>query len=323
MMLPQTERYLDLAQQGRNAWWRYALGAATIAFFWLVLGYAPYLLLVGAGVSDQMLEYLAVNFSIFMMLAGLVLTVKLIHGRPLLSLVTPEARVDWRRVGHSALVWAVIAAVIVVIENLLYPDRYYLSFDPGRFFVFLAIVLVLTPIQTTAEELVFRGYAMQGLGLLTRRPALIAVASSLIFTAPHLLNPEVHVHGVLIMAANYFVIGMLLATDHAARRAARARRGGACGEQRVSRARRQLRGLGADDRIDLHCARARSGLFSRDDDCRDARLSLVDVPAWAAGEELNRQARQGATKTIIEPPRRREKQEQQLNRRDAERNNNN
>jgi membrane protease YdiL (CAAX protease family) len=212
MMSPETGRYLDLAHQGRNAWWRYALGAVTIAFFWLVLGYVPYLLLVGAGVSDQMLEYLAVNFSIFMMLAGLVLTVKLIHRRPLLSLVTPEARLDGRRVWRGALVWAVIAAVIVVIEHLLFPDRYYLSFDPERFFVFLALVLVLTPIQTTAEELVFRGYAMQGLGLLTRRPALIAVASSLFFTAPHLLNPEVHQHGVLIMAANYFVIGMLLAT---------------------------------------------------------------------------------------------------------------
>jgi hypothetical protein len=211
-MQSQTSRYLDLARQGRNAWWCYALGAFTIAFFWLVLGYVPYLLLVGAGVSDQLLEYLAVNFSIFMMLAGLVLTVKLIHRRSLLSLVTPEARLDGRRVWRGALVWTVIAAVIVVIEHLLFPDRYYLSFDVERFLVFLAVVLVLTPIQTTAEELVFRAYAMQGIGLLTRRPALIAVASSLIFTVPHLLNPEVHQHGVLIMAANYFVIGMLLAT---------------------------------------------------------------------------------------------------------------
>ena len=211
-MLPQTSRYLDLARQGKNAWWRYALGALTIAFFWLVLGYVPYLLLVGAGFRDQLLEYLAVNFSIFMMLAGLVLTVKLIHRRPLLSLITPKARLDGRRMGRGALVWAVIAAVVVVIEHLLFPDRYYLSFDPERFFVFLALVLVLTPIQAGTEELVFRAYAMQGLGLLTRRPALIAVASSLVFTVPHLLNPEVHEHGVLIMAANYFVIGMLLAT---------------------------------------------------------------------------------------------------------------
>jgi hypothetical protein len=211
-MSPQTERYLDLALQGRNAWWRYALGTFTIAFFWLILGYVPYLLLVGAGLSDQLLEYLAVNFSIVMMLAGLALTVKLIHRRPLLSLITPELRVSWRRIGQAALAWCVIAAVISVVEHALYADRYYLSFNPGRFFVFLAPVLVLTPIQTTAEELVFRGYAMQGFGLLTRRPALVAVASSLAFTVPHLLNPEVDRHGALIMAANYFAIGMLLAT---------------------------------------------------------------------------------------------------------------
>ena len=211
-MTPQTERYLDLALQGRNAWWRYALGAFTVAFFWLVLGHVPYLLLLGAGLSDQLLEYLAVNFTIFMMLAGLVLTVKLIHRRPLLSLITPEARVDWARIARGALVWTAIAAVIVLAEHLLYPDRYYVSFDAGRFFPFLALVLVLTPVQAATEELVFRAYAMQGLALLTRRPAWLAVASSLLFTAPHLRNPEVHQYGMLIMAANYFAIGMLLAT---------------------------------------------------------------------------------------------------------------
>jgi membrane protease YdiL (CAAX protease family) len=212
MMPPQTERYLDLVLQGRNAWWRYALGALTIAVFWLVLGYVPYLLLVQTGLGDQMLEYLAVNFSIFMMLAGLVLAVKLIHRRPLLTLVTPELRVEWSRIARGALVWAAIAAVIVMIEHALFPDRYYLSFDAERFFVFFALVLVLTPIQATTEELVFRAYAMQGLALLMRRPALLAVVSSLIFTVPHLLNPEVHQYGVLLMAANYFAIGMLLAT---------------------------------------------------------------------------------------------------------------
>lgn len=211
-MTPRTERYLDLARQGKNAWWRYLLGAVTIAFFWLGLGYVPYLLLLAAGANDHLIDYLAVNFSIFMMLAGLALTVKFIHGRPLLTLVTPEAGVDWMRIARGALVWAVIAAAMVVIEDALFPARYYLSFDAGRFFVFLGVVLVATPVQAATEELVFRAYAMQALGFLTRRPALIAVASSVIFTVPHLLNPEVHHYGVLIMAANYFAIGMLLAT---------------------------------------------------------------------------------------------------------------
>jgi membrane protease YdiL (CAAX protease family) len=146
------------------------------------------------------------------MLAGLVVTVTLIHRRPLRSLVTPDARVDLRRAGRGALVWAGVAVATVGIEHLLFPARYYLSLDLERFLPFLAAVLVLTPIQCATEELVFRSYAMQGLGLVTRRPALIAVASSLIFAVPHLMNPEVGQHGALIMAANYFTIGLLLAT---------------------------------------------------------------------------------------------------------------
>ena len=211
-MSPQTGRYLELARLGKNQWWRYVLGACTIAFFWLVLGYVPYLLLLGTDLNEPLLDYLAVNFSIFMMFGGLAVSVKLIHRRPLSSLITPESRLDWRRMARGAVVWGVLAILVVVAEHALYPGRYYLSFNPERFFVFLALVLVLTPIQSAVEELVFRGYAMQGLGLLARNPALIAIASSVLFTLPHLLNPEVYRHGMLIMAANYFAIGMLLAT---------------------------------------------------------------------------------------------------------------
>ena len=141
-MSPSAERYLDLAREGRNDWWRYVLGVLTITFFWLVLGYVPYFLLLDSGVeSGPLLDFVALNFSIFLMLAGLAVTVKFIHGRTLLSLVAPDARVDWRRIGRSALVWTVIAAVIVVTEHLLFPERYYLSFNPERFPPFLAAVL--------------------------------------------------------------------------------------------------------------------------------------------------------------------------------------
>lgn len=213
MLTPQTSRYLDLARVGQNDWWRYALGVSTIAFFWLVPGHVPYVFLLGGGVeTDPLLDFIAINFSLLMMLAGLAVTVRLIHRRPLLSLVTFAARMDWRRAGRGALAWAVITAAIVLVEHLLFPGRYYLSFNPDRFLPFLAAVLVLTPLQCATEELVFRGYAMQGLGLLTRRPAVIAAASSIAFTVPHLLNPEVAQHGVSVMAANYFVLGLLFAT---------------------------------------------------------------------------------------------------------------
>lgn len=208
-----TEEYLDLARLGHNEWWRYVLGALIIAGSWLGLGLVPYVLLSSADIFDPRLDFIAVNLSIFVMLAGLVVTVKWLHRRPLLSLITPEARIDWRRMGRGAVVWLAIAAVLSLVEFLLFRDRFYLSFNAARFVPFLLLVLLLTPLQAATEELVFRGYAMQGFGCLTRNPAMIAILSSVVFTVPHLLNPEVQQHGILLMAANYFAIGMLLATS--------------------------------------------------------------------------------------------------------------
>src|SRR5688572_30201401 len=111
-MRAETEQFLDLARLGKNAWWRYVLGVCTIGFFWVVLGYVPYMLLLEAGlVPTPMLEFVAVNLSIFMMLAGVAVTVKWIHGRPLLSLVAPDLRIDWRRVARGAGAWLAIGAV--------------------------------------------------------------------------------------------------------------------------------------------------------------------------------------------------------------------
>jgi membrane protease YdiL (CAAX protease family) len=211
-MRPETERYLDLARLGHNAWWTYALGVVVIALFWLVWGQVPYVLLHHAGLAtDPLLEFVAINLSIFMMLAGLAVAVKVIHGRPLASLVAPDLRIDWARMGRAAAAWLVLGAAMALAEHVLYPGRYYLSYDPGRFYPFLVAVFLLTPLQAASEELVFRGYLMQGLGLIIRSPLAIAVASSAAFTLPHMLNPEVEMHGAAIMAANYFAIGMLLA----------------------------------------------------------------------------------------------------------------
>jgi membrane protease YdiL (CAAX protease family) len=140
-----------------------------------------------------------------------VVAVKLIHRRPLMTLVASGDRVDWRRIARAALVWTVIGLIAAFVEHLLHPERYSLTFRAERFFAFAAVALLLTPLQAATEELVFRGYVMQGLGLVFKRPAVIAMLSAALFALPHLLNPEVEQHGLLLMGATYFVIGWVLA----------------------------------------------------------------------------------------------------------------
>jgi uncharacterized protein len=210
-MLPQTERYLALAALGRNEWWRYLLGAAVILFSWIVLGWVPYVWLAAHGRQELLLQFLAVNFSIIMMLAGLAVAVKFIHRRPLMTLVTGGRAVDWGRIAGAAMVWAVLGLATIGVEHLLSPERYYLSFSAERFLPFATVALVVTPLQTATEELVFRGYVMQGLGLVVKHPVVIAVASAALFVLPHLLNPEAQQHGAALLGASYFVIGLLLA----------------------------------------------------------------------------------------------------------------
>ncbi|MGQ0749565.1 MAG: lysostaphin resistance A-like protein [Betaproteobacteria bacterium] len=203
-------RYLALVHEGRNEWWRYLLGVVLILFCWLVLGYLPYLWMLADGAITPFDLYLAVNFSIFMMLAGLAFVMRFLHRRPVMTLMNPERRLDWRRIGQAAVVWSAIGLTAAVVEHGLFPDRYYLTFNAGQFFLFAAIAIVLTPLQTTTEELVFRGYAMQALSLRVRQPLVIAAASALIFTLPHLMNPEMR-HGAVLLAASYYTIGFLLA----------------------------------------------------------------------------------------------------------------
>ncbi len=210
MITPATQ-FLALADTGRNAWWRYVLGMAFIAASWIFGGGFAYGLVSHVPLGD-VTEFVAINASILMLLAGVLAVVVVLHRRGWRTLVTPRSHLDWRRMAEGAAVWVALAVLSAVAEHLLFPGRYGWSLDLQRWLPFMAAALLLTPLQCAAEELVFRGYVTQALGRLLRRPAVLAVLSSVVFTIPHLLNPEVAAYGLWIMAVNYFVMGLFLAS---------------------------------------------------------------------------------------------------------------
>ena len=228
MQAPIEQHFLELARQGKNEWWRYALSTALILFLWLAGSVVLAVILIANILSvsdsgfnlevssdlmtrvDPFLLVTILLLSFLPLLAGLLLAVRFIHMRPLTSLITPFAHIDWRRVTIGFVVFAVLVGLGDAAEALLFPGRYQLTFIPLETLKFLPVVLILVPFQAAAEELLFRGYIMQGLGQLTRRAWIPVLASSLFFMMLHASNPEAQVDTLLALAG-YLAAGLLFA----------------------------------------------------------------------------------------------------------------
>jgi membrane protease YdiL (CAAX protease family) len=220
--------FLDAAGLGRNEWWRYALGLGLIVFATFFVGGVP--LAVGVmvvtldgrpatdvnrtngaliGVSPGL--SLALTLLPFVMaFCAILLTARLIHRRPASSLVAPGRPIRWGRVAQGFAAWFVAGVVNSLVEAVIFPGRYSLTLDPGRLLPFAVVATFLFPIQSSSEELFFRGYLLQGLGRLTRNRLLLAFVTGLIFAGLHIENPEVGSEFWLVMAF-YFAFGVALA----------------------------------------------------------------------------------------------------------------
>ncbi len=216
--------YLDLAHSGKNDWWRYVLAVLLILFMWQVLGALPAAALyirdmarngLQAGSGSVALSGTTVYFVALMLASvffgcGIYLAICLIHQRLFRTLMTPARSIAWGRLFQGFGLWFILAALMAGLEALLYPGRYVWTLDLHRFLPFVPLALILVPIQTSAEELFFRGYILQGLGLRMRNIWVLSAISGLLFGLPHLLNPEASVNYPLLFLY-YFAFGFSLA----------------------------------------------------------------------------------------------------------------
>ena len=71
-------------------------------------------------------------------------------------------------------------------------------------------MVLLMPVQTGLEELVFRGYLVQGLAQIFKNGIIPLILTSLLFALAHMTNPEVKEFGWPIMFTYYSVFAMFM-----------------------------------------------------------------------------------------------------------------
>jgi membrane protease YdiL (CAAX protease family) len=140
---------------------------------------------------------------------GLYLVVEKLHLQKFISIITSRERLDWSRILVSFGIWLIISVILFFASYFYDSSDIVLQFNMIPFAILSIITLILMPIQTTAEELLFRGYLMQGFYNLSLNKWFPLLMTSLIFGTMHIMNPEVEKIGYLILVY-YIGTGLFL-----------------------------------------------------------------------------------------------------------------
>lgn len=220
---PAFQRFVAPAQK-RSEIWRTILGFVLVFALFLLttlhlgLGTAFLGEFIEPGLGESLIREVGEGRTIFAtfamltliatMIPSLWLILRFLHKRPLRTLLGPSGKVDWR-------LWKGAAAIILILAAID-ATATYLSTDLVqqmpllKWLSWLAPALFILFLQTTAEEMVFRGYLQQQLAARFKSRWIWWVLPSAIFGLGH-FNPALFGGNAWIVVAITMLMGLILA----------------------------------------------------------------------------------------------------------------
>ena len=220
---------------GKNDFWRYLLGISATFFGYLIFQLILVLPLMNlamsngvtmreitanpnilfnpeiVGINKSLLLALMMGMFVFSLLF-LWLALKFIQNKSLSSIITGFEKIRWKRYFFSFSIWGALITILTVATYLLSPGEIELRFNASQFLILVVVAVIFIPIQTATEELIFRGYLMQGFALVFKNGIFPLIITSVLFGLMHASNPEAKAHGLIIMMPYYILFGAFLAT---------------------------------------------------------------------------------------------------------------
>ncbi len=209
--------YIQQAFKGKNEWYNWVLTIIAVFIGWQIIGVIPILTAAfiktsslaefskaietsfrNIGLSNNLYLFLIISM-FFFGLISLFFSIKYIHRRSVNSVITSRATPDFKRFCYGFFVWGLIATLTITASIYAHPEDYEWNFRPIPFFTLLLISFLFLPIQTSFEEILFRGYFMQGIGILAKNRWVPLLFTSVAFGLLHYANPEVAKLGSITM----------------------------------------------------------------------------------------------------------------------------
>lgn len=232
--LPFNNLYLNAGVvNGLNEWWMYVLGIVAAMFgYFLAQLFMVFPLMAAAtnngltmldiqenpnilfdpekiGMNKNIL--LALLFSMFVFtFLGLLIVIRRVHKKTLTSVITAYDKIRFSRFFFAFAVWGAFLIISVLLAYFLNKDDVKIQFDPVNFAFLVLVCVVLMPIQTTTEELIFSGYLVQGLSQVFKNGIIPLAITSILFGLVHMTNPEAKAFGWVTMLPYYAIFGFFL-----------------------------------------------------------------------------------------------------------------
>ena len=221
--------FMAAAFKGNNAFWRYFTGVVSPFIVSNIIGSLPLVAVMMtntvAGTIPQKggmpdFEAMGVNlnlgfvltvFPFILALLTIILLVKPLHQREFSTVVNGGRKIRWGRLFFAAFVWMAVSAAWLVWSLKSDPGNFRLNNTSQSLIILAVLALALIPFQAAFEEILFRGYLMQGLAVWTRNRWLPVLLTSVLFGLMHGLNPEVKQYGFLTMMPQYIFFGLVFA----------------------------------------------------------------------------------------------------------------
>lgn len=224
--------FIEQGIQIQNKFWKYLVGSVAVVVA-SSIGQVPLMMavmlkahLTGVDMPEDqssIMSFLDSNLTLFFILISFVFAIvalgfiiKYLHQQTLISVLTSRQKLDWRRIAFSFALWTSVTVVSTIIMYLLKPADFEVNFNPIAFLFLLLVAVPLMPLQTSCEELLFRGYLMQGFANLAGNKWFPLLMTSCIFGAMHFFNPEVGKMGNIIMIyyiGTGFFLGIMTLMD--------------------------------------------------------------------------------------------------------------
>jgi membrane protease YdiL (CAAX protease family) len=208
---------------GKNTHLRYFWSLLVILAFMFVVGMIAYVIavlvtaLVNPGIvnieemliTDPLVDFYLYHIVNILTVIGMWIAARTILKRKLISFITPNERINWSKIYYGFFIALFLFALFAMLDYAIFPNDYALNdFDGTRFAWLVVASILLVPIQTTSEELFFRGFLLQWAGKITKNPIILMIIIGGIFGSLHFSNPEM-AHGAFWVAIDYLAMGFI------------------------------------------------------------------------------------------------------------------